>query len=559
VNPPPINQFDQFKQAVEKDPFLRFLIALYYQMTVQSVNVIMDVDSVSEEVYIYASVKCISSQTVFNTYSSQLGLFAEDIGRTSNTVSSGCYPFHIYNLMDRMNPDFGKVNVDGVVTYRLRQSNGTGRYAHALSPYALTVEITIANDGEIKEQLPNFGMTCCDEIAGKLFEVVRSSCETIQRRAAPSGFLKLGFRYYIINEPTYTSNSICLDFVLLVDTANEWQIIDINQTAMSIRLRDYDKMEYMVAHADDIDWEPVYNVWGQIATALMSDYGTLMIPSVADHDIDKVDEKWYFKVHMNPHLACFTDEVNIYGQTEILHQCSNEFYWLHAKLPGNVTFAFPNMTTLRDREVLAYLRIPKALPANDVELMNDYVTKFSSADIRIRICAETGMYLYCALVDNTWYADAVKDNRAFKCMNDCFLGHVVAKKPSSNEEAIKSLIGAFAHSEGISGPVSTLNGADYKTGIEECGDDIHLIFDIYEDAIRMYERSWFKDYERLREELIEEVGLAPPKLEEAKDEPNEAPSEPEHVPVPKSTKVPLKLNVKIPLNEKKRTFLMWLR
>lgn len=490
--------------AIENDHLFRFQIAMYYQLAVQSVSVKVEIDEVDNKSTIYAFVKTCRCDTILETYVNQIHLFCEDIGRYCNVVTSGCFPFTIHDVKDRIMKDMDPVTVRGFIAYRVSQPIDAENINKMIIPYSVTVNLSITNLKEIRENMPTYTLRGHDElITEKVYDAVKACENAIRAKCSPSGFMKMGFRYLIMSESSMSNDeSIVFRVVLLANIFNDYEILDINPYTMTFRL--VNGMGKLMERIDSIDWPYIHNAWSQIATSILSDHGTLLIPTVVEHDIVTINDQYYIKSYMNPHVAVFTEEISVYANERIASSgIAREFWWMKSYVNDNVEFIFPTLATLPDEEVLCYFRVPQAFLRSQDGQLNQIASLLCCNEISIRICAETEMYLYMAVIDTTIETSRINP---IDCISPDYLGLIQMKNPSTLEDAIETIIGAFSHCVNISGPINSLDEAQRKAIIKECNNSNELaIFALYEDAVQMSKRSWCDTYVKVRDRLLNDA------------------------------------------------------
>lgn len=507
TNPRLVDNVQTFIYNIEHDEQFKFLISTYYRISIQDMETRIEIDESDEKIRVFVLVKCVDAASVYSTFSKDYGVFSEDVGRCQSTISSGSVPFTIRGVTDQLDPDCEPVDVHGFISYRLKEPYGLTQNAIAMGFYGLSVEVTITNREEIYEVVPSYNILYHDEImAGKIYEVLKDAEDTIAARVSPGNFMEMRFKQYIMYEPSSDRNHLFYRILLVCSGVNEWDLHSISPNSMVISLHDKECMKEMVKRIYQYDWNMIYCVWAELATALMSDAGTLYIPAVLTHSVDMLDNGYCFKVCLVPHLAPFTDEYTNYSSEKVLEEAAAEFYWLRANVFRDMTIIFPTLRYMQDREVLAYIRIPRWMymgmnEENSSVVFDQFIADVCCDRLSMRVCAESQSYIYCALVDNVYYSDGhTNDLPTF--VHSSVLGYFTPDKGSKLEDALGSLIGYFLSCYNFTGCYESLTTDQKKTATAMYRSTIGVVFGLWEASVHMQTREWYPTYKAVKQRYL---------------------------------------------------------
>lgn len=510
---------------IPEDPYFRFLIAYHYHLTVQDIQVRIEIDEIEGDAHLYVYCKTVPSRSILNSYIEQTKLFVEDVGRHVSILHSASYPFTIHNVKDTMETG-NSATVHGFISYRVSEIPGVPFNHRAIAPYAVTITVNTTNLKEIREDLPLYNVNQHKQILmRKVFGAIIDCEEAIRHKISPQGFIKVKFNYFVLEDPvaSYSVATLCYRIVLIPALYNGYEILDLEPSTMLIRPP---KAFDFFNQVHSCNWETVYQTCEFISTALLSDHGTLYVPEVMEHDIEIHNDKKFIRLHMKPHIAYFTDKYVHFGDGDIIRSCIGEIAWFVSRFNNNFEFAFPMSGTVENPEVICYMRCPTDyFKKENMKELETMIKLFAWEKWRFRVIAETEMWTYFMLADMSIYQyERTDDHPFFQYFGDDFLCHVGSKEPTSLEDAIDALIGTFTNIYDIGRATALADPAFLGPYKEKYKDNEHVTFGLWETAIRMEHRSWYPVYADIRDRLIRNV--RPPTPEDTATPVQEPPEKP---------------------------------
>lgn len=503
-------------QFIPQDPYFRFLIAYHYHLIVQDIQVRIEIDEIEGDAHLYVYCKTVPSRHVLNAYTEQTALFVEDIGRNIATIHSASYPFTIHNVKDTMS-DGNTTTVHGFLSYRVAEIPGVPFNHRAFAPYAVTITVNTTNLAEIRENIPHYNVNQHKQIImRKVFGAIIDCENAIRHKISPNDFIKVKFNYFVLEDPlaVYSVATMCYRVVLIPSQYNGYEILDVAPSTMLIRPP---KAFDFFNQVHSCNWSTIYQTCEFIATALLSDHGTLFIPEVVEHDIEIRNDKKYVRVHMRPHIAYFTDKFIHFSDGDIIRHCAQEMAWFVSRFNNNFEFAFPMSGSLENPETICYMRCPTDyFKKENMKELETMIKLFAYEKWRFRVVAETEMWTYFMLADMSIYQyDRSDSHEFFNYFKEEFLCHISSKESTSLEDACDALIGTFTNIYDIGRATAMADDAFLQPYKNKYHDNEHIIFGLWETAIRMEHRSWYGTYAEIRDRLIRSIKPQPELDEEA--------------------------------------------
>ena len=486
-----------YVDSLPNDYYFHYLFTCIFGLTVEDVAVRLEIDDANEATAMYVNMQCVPSPSILDTLRKQVPVFIHTFGRNTNELYSNTRPFCLNNLRDTVNDEKSTTSIHGVIHCSVQMVNGLSKMERYMTSYGVSIDLNISNYPEIVKKFPNYSILLHDELYSDYIDPIVRECEKqIHKMLDPLGVMKIGFkRKYIDASRTEVVSTISLKVMIWPQYINGVELYELTPTAMTFRpVRPgvtFDKFS-------QIDWTDAKTYVSQIATALLSDNGTLFIPEITSVDTTYVDGKQWIKVFFCPHFAHFTKDQIFYGRPDIVERYGNEFHWFNGELGSFMQFLFPSVANLPDPTVICYGRVMKDF---FMARMDTIAAMLTCEQIHIRIAAELDNWVYFALVDCTMMHTLT----TFLNFDEFYLADITTDLTDNLKAALHTIVGAFCASDPDS-IISALEPEQYKKLVDDCnGDEVLAIINCWEASAHMMNRGFAAEYKEVRDEILDTV------------------------------------------------------
>lgn len=505
----------QYADSIPRDALFAILVCLIYHLTLQKVDVRMELDELEQEASFYIVCKAISSSVVYSTYQQTVPLFARTLGRMDNVIYDVAQPFTMRNLTDNLDElseeqdDDPTNTIRGIMRAEVCFPTNRMSMTRYIQPYGATISVNLTNYPKLKKSHPFYAMIRHDSmIFEHVFPALKQVEDSIRNYLDPMHLMNIMYRHMFVDmNRSIPVDKLILKDVIEVASVNGVEIYDANPSWITIRPPQCDDL---IRASSLIDWGRCNPVLAQIATAILSDNGTLFIPEIASLDTTYHSGKWWLRLYLRPHFAYFTKDRAFYGDREALNTYANEFFWLQSNITDQIQFIFPTLYPMHDPTVLCYGRVMRHfLQGITFEAFAEILT---CKEIKVRVCAQIDNWVYFAVVDDT----LVQDAAGSVFFDGKFIADISSEKDTKIENVFDTLIGAFASAN----PRQILQQIDPEV-LEDVkrqynGDEDRIIFDAWESSVNMQSRSFAKKYYEVRHRIFRQAAAANGTLDPAK-------------------------------------------
>lgn len=493
--------FLRYAEIIPRDPYFAILVAAIYNLSILKVDVRMEIDECEDAAAFYIVCKTVSSDSVFVTYQQTLPLFTRTLGRMDNVIYDVSQPFIMRgvtdaydSLQDESAAENGTDDIHGLLRAEVCFPTNRMSMARYLQPYGATISVNVTNYAQLKKSHPYYAIIRHEKILfDQILPAVRQAEESIHNYLDPMHLMKIMYRHMFVDMNSHIPVESCvIKDVIEIASINDVEIYDLSPDWITIRPKQCDDI---IRASALVDWNSCYPVLAQIATALLSDNGTLFIPEIASMDTAYHGGKWWLKLFLRPHFAYFTKERIFYGDKESISTFGDEFFWLQANITDQIQFIFPTLYPVYDPAVLCYGRVMVQFLKGAT--FDAFAQLLTCDEIKVRICAQVDNWVYFAVVDDTIYQN---NNALF--FEGRFIAEIATERSSTVSSVFDTLIGAFASAD----PTQILNQLsqeEYDASMKKFnGDENKVIFDAWESSVNMHSRSFAKEYYTARQRVF---------------------------------------------------------
>ena len=488
-----------YVDAVPEDSYFDYLFTCIYGLTAVQKSVRIEIDRNNNATMLYVMVRCLPSDAAISALKEKYPTFVYNLGRQSNLIYGNTRPFIVNNTYDSEGDVDLKAGIHGTIECNVFAPNGIPPVEKYMMSYGIALNLNISNYPELSEALPNYTILGHKDLYDDYVEPVIRECEKyISDLLDPLGLMKIKFkRLYMDDGRTDVVSTLSLKLLIYIENINGVEINELTATKMVFRPA---HARSTIAAISLLDWKDAATYVQQIATALLSDNGTIFIPEITSVDTCFRNGKTWLQVFFTPHFGHFTKNQIFYGHSDIVEKYGREYYWLNGSIGSFIQFIFPTLNELADPTVLCYGRIMKDFIKDHLDVVTDVLT---CKEIHLRIIAEVDSWVYFALTDNT----ILHDLGTFTHFAEYYLGEIVTKNEDATiENVLNSLIGAFCSADPDS-LVSHVEPKLWQKVLNETyhGDQLVAIISFWERSVRMLNRSFADSYLRVRDAIFDEA------------------------------------------------------
>lgn len=494
--------FLRYAEIIPKDPYFAILVATIYNLTLLKVDVRIELDERDGEGAFYIVCKTVASDSVYNTYQQTLPLFARTLGRMDNVIYDVSQPFSMHGLTDAFDEmrdeppgDDETDTIHGILRSEVCFPTNRMSMTRYVQPYGATISVNVMNYTRLKKSHPYYAIIRHEKILfDQILPAIRQAEESIRNYLDPMHLMKIMYRHMFVDMNSRIPVESCvIKDVIEVASVNDVEIYDLSPDWITIRPSQCDDI---IRASGLIDWNRCYPTLAQIATALLSDNGTLFIPEIASMDTTYHSGKWWLKLFLRPHFAFFTKDRIFYGDRNSIASFANEFFWLQSNITDQIQFIFPTLYPMHDPSVLCYGRVmTQFLKGSTFDAFAQILT---CKEIKVRVCAQIDNWVYFAVVDDT----IPKDTAGSIFFGGKFVAEISTEHETTLENVFDTLIGAFASAN----PTQILDQIEPEVLAEVKerfnNDENLIIFDAWESSINMAGRSFAKTYYQVRQRVF---------------------------------------------------------
>lgn len=487
----------KYMDTIPTDYYFHYLFTCIYGLSAQDVTVRLEIDDKNQATVLYVMVACVQSDDLLNTLRTQVPLFVQAFGRVNNRLYHTVRPFCLNNLNDGATGTKSTIPVRGTFECSLYGINGVSSCQKYMTSYGIAFNLNIANMGDIHEKFPKYSIITHEEMYHDYIEPVIQECEKfLNKQLDPLGFMKIHWkRVYMDDSCGIAVSTVSLKVVLMADQINGIEIYELSNTKMVFRSVN---PGHTFGDMSSIDWMDAAPYIQQIATALISDNGTLFIPEITSIDTVYHDNKIWIQVFMTPHFGHFTRKQIFYGNGDIVSKYGNEYLWLNAQMGSFIQFIFPTMSEIPDPAVLCYGRVMKDFLEKNLDQVAAALT---CKEIRMRIISECDNWVYFALIDLT----VMHELETFLHFQEYFLAEINSKEERPVEEVLNTIIGAFCASNPDT-LMESVNPELWAKAMEVShNDELVAIIAFWESSVHMDKRSFWGKYLKVREDIFNSI------------------------------------------------------
>lgn len=180
----------QFIQYTPSDPYFKMLIATYYGLVVESVDIRYEVNENTDSTMLYMLLSCYTCRGLEQTFE-EAQLFTSHLNCNKNMLRKTVQP-ETFKVVDTETGEETFIHV--LFTSILYRPFFDSSFFKTVSMYGVELIADVMNVGEVKKKLPSYNITQHPAVFNRLIELLKFQEKNITNgQICPSGYMNVTY------------------------------------------------------------------------------------------------------------------------------------------------------------------------------------------------------------------------------------------------------------------------------------------------------------------------------------------------------------------------------
>lgn len=504
-------------EVIKDDPYFRILVAMLYDLSIREMEVRIFADEAHDEFHFYISCTTIQSKNLFVSYANnpELRLFAMDAARSSTIISVVDQPFAEYNVTVAEDQ---KADIQGFMHATLMKPLSSDPSFRFFYPYGVSYTMNVTNEYAIDHQVDDedFDYSIWNHVSlftTHLNSLIATMEMRLSRYLSPTDNIKIEYdKIFLVDQPPEACRyAVSVREILIPKKFNGIEITEVSPSLCVCKPKDNSFFDQM----GDLNTQRIFCSIERMMSALMSTNDMLYIPEAVEHDIKLMNGDQFLEVRFIPHICRFNQRaIFTTMQSPHIENAVSEFFWIQ-NATDDIIVQFPTGAYLTDICSLGYLRINRAWAKSYHEEFMSLIYSFSSPKTRLRIIAETELWMIVSIDVSEADETEVEGRQGKEFFDPKFIGDLflTGTAPNTIENVLRTIYAFMIDTDDFSHALDAMDENIKDKLIKMAGSRELATIMLYDEAVHMHLWPFYPIAQKIAKEIIKEIHDAAKKAE----------------------------------------------